>query len=334
MRRGAVCAAAGGPPIASREANMASDSRTAVIASIAANVAITITKFLVAIVSGSAAMFAEAVHSLVNCFDGSLLLFGAWRAQRPPDPSHPFGHGRELYFWNLIVAIIFFALGSGFTIYEGIRRTIAAEPLGDPTWSYVVLAVAAMFDGTSFVIGFRRFRGRARGRGYWTTIRQSKDPALFSVVLEDTADLIGLSVAAIGIYCSHALRLPWIDGIASIAIGVVLGAMATVLLIETHGLLIGEAATPELTQSVSALARNDDAVERVEQMLTVQLGPTDVVVALRLVLHADLPPEEIIATPARIEERIKRDHVDVKRVFVELASSTDRAAGPAQERGV
>jgi cation diffusion facilitator family transporter len=308
-----------------------SDSRTAVIASIAANVAITITKFLVAMLSGSAAMFAEAIHSLVNCFDGTLLLLGAWRAKRPPDELHPFGHGRELYFWNLIVAIIFFALGSGFTIYEGIRRVLAPETLGDPKWSYVVLAVSALFDGTSFVIGFRRFRRVTRGRTYWATIRQSKDPALFSVVLEDTADLAGLSLAAIGVYLSHALGQPRIDGVASIAIGLVLGAMATVLLIETHGLLIGEAATPELTQSVRAIASSDGAVASVEQMLTVQLGPSDVVVAIRVALRADLEPAEITAATSRVEDRIKRHHGEVKRVFVELAAS---AAADAQSRRV
>lgn len=310
---------------------MGSDSRTAVIASIAANVAITITKFLVAMLSGSAAMFAEAIHSLVNCFDGTLLLLGAWRAKRPPDELHPFGHGRELYFWNLIVAIIFFALGSGFTIYEGIRRVLAPETLGDPKWSYVVLAVSALFDGTSFVIGFRRFRRVTRGRTYWATIRQSKDPALFSVVLEDTADLAGLSLAAIGVYLSHALGQPRIDGVASIAIGLVLGAMATVLLIETHGLLIGEAATPELTQSVRAIASSDGAVASVEQMLTVQLGPSDVVVAIRVALRADLEPAEITAATSRVEDRIKRHHGEVKRVFVELAAS---AAADAQSRRV
>lgn len=313
---------------------MGSDSRTAMIASIVANVAITITKFLVAFVSGSAAMFAEAVHSLVNCFDGTLLLLGAWRARRPPDELHPFGYGRELYFWNLIVAIIFFALGSGFTVYEGVRRALTPEPLGNPMWSYVVLAAAALFDGTSFVIGFRSFRRQARGYGYWTTIRQSKNPALFSVVLEDTADLIGLSLAAVGIFLSHALNMPRIDGVASIGIGLVLGAIATVLLIETHGLLIGESATPELILAVRAIAQDDGAVERVEQMLTVQLGPTDVVVALRIVLHDGLEPPEIIATTARIEDRIKRDQTDVKRVFVELAGSVNGTADGSQGRGV
>ena len=313
---------------------MGSDSRTAVIASIAANVAITITKFLVSFVSGSAAMFAEAVHSLVNCFDGTLLLLGAWRAERPPDELHAFGYGRELYFWNLIVAIVFFALGSGFTIYEGVRRALIPEPLGNPSWSYVVLATAALFDGASFAIGFRRFHRQARGRGYWTTIRESKNPALFSVVLEDSADLIGLSLAATGVFLSHALNMPRIDGVASIGIGLVLGAIATVLLIETHGLLIGESATPELISAVRAIAQDDGAVERVDQMLTVQLGPTDVVVALRIVLHAGLDPREIIATTARIEDRIKRDQGDVRRVFVELAGPVTGAAAGSHGRGV
>jgi divalent metal cation (Fe/Co/Zn/Cd) transporter len=286
-----------GEPVSGGQAGMGSDSRTAVIASIAANVAIALTKFVVAIVSRSAAMFAEAIHSLVNCFDGTLLLLGAWRAKRPPDELHPFGHGRELYFWNLIVAIIFFALGSGFTIYEGVRRTLAPEPLGAARWSYIVLAASA----------------------------------LFSVVLEDTADLIGLSVAALGVFLSHALGDARIDGIASIAIGLVLGAVATVLLIETHGLLIGESAAPELIEAVRAAAAGDSDVAHVEEMLTVQLGPSDVVVALRVVLRADLQAHEVTAATSRIEDRIRHEHGDVKRVFVELSAA--ERDGARQARG-
>jgi cation diffusion facilitator family transporter len=313
-----------GEPVSGGQAGMGSDSRTAVIASIAANVAIALTKFVVAIVSRSAAMFAEAIHSLVNCFDGTLLLLGAWRAKRPPDELHPFGHGRELYFWNLIVAIIFFALGSGFTIYEGVRRTLAPEPLGAARWSYIVLAASALFDGTSFVIGFRRFRRTTRGRSYWATIRQSKNPALFSVVLEDTADLIGLSVAALGVFLSHALGDARIDGIASIAIGLVLGAVAAVL-------LIGESAAPELIEAVRAAAAGDSDVAHVEEMLTVQLGPSDVVVALRVVLRADLQAHEVTAATSRIEDRIRHEHGDVKRVFVELSAA--ERDGARQARG-
>jgi cation diffusion facilitator family transporter len=145
----------------------ASDSILVIGASIAANVAVAATKFAVAVITNSAAMFAEGVHSLANCFDGGLLLFGERRARRPADHVHPFGYGRELFFWSFVVAVIFFALGAGFTLYNGVNRVLNPEPLGDPTWSYVVLAASAVFDGTSFAIGIRAFRRRAPGRGYW-----------------------------------------------------------------------------------------------------------------------------------------------------------------------
>src|SRR5690349_1460454 len=164
-------------------------------------------------------MLAEGVHSLANCFDGSLLLLGEYRSRRPPDEEHPFGYGRELYFWSFVVAVVFFALGAGLTLYEGVRHVIHPPELGPATWSYVVLGGSALFDGASFVIGFKQFRRDAKGRGYWRTVRESKNPTLISVVLEDTADLLGLACAFVGVFLSHKLHMPALDGFASIAIG-------------------------------------------------------------------------------------------------------------------
>src|SRR5690349_11568777 len=183
-------------------------------------------------------MLAEGVHSLANCFDGSLLLLGEYRSRRPPDEVHPFGYGRELYFWSFVVAVVFFALGAGLTLYEGIEHVMHPPTLGPARWSYVVLAAAALFDGASFLIGFKQFRKHARGRGYWRTIRESKNPTLISVVLEDTADMLGLVCAFLGVFLSHRLNMPALDGVASILIGIILAGLAYVLLVETHGLLI------------------------------------------------------------------------------------------------
>lgn len=307
---------------------MATESRGPIIASIAANVAIAITKFIVAGLSRSTAMLAEAVHSLVNCFDGILLLFGQHRSRRPPDAGHPFGHGREQYFWALIVAVLFFALGSGFSIYEGIARTADPEPLRDPTWNYIVIAVAALFDGTSFVIAFRQFQRHAHGRSFWKTIRQSKDPALFSVVLEDTADLVGLAIAFIAIYLAHRLGDPVIDGIGSIAIGLVLGAVAIVLLIETHSLLIGEAAGPRLVQGVRRILQEAPEVVSAEDPDTVQLGPDDVVVALRVRFADGTSAEHAGDVMRRLEKQIKLEHPEVKRVMLEPPAPLPPPAPP------
>jgi cation diffusion facilitator family transporter len=294
-------------------------TRGAVIASIAANVAIAAVKFVVAAITRSTAMLAEAVHSLANCFDGSLLLFGEHRARRAADAVHPFGYGRELYFWSFVVAVVFFTLGAGFTVYEGVRHVLHPEPLGDPTWSYVVLGAAALFDGASFVVGFRAFRRHTRGRGFWRTVRESKNPSLFSVVLEDTADLLGLTLAFAGVYLSHALNEPALDGVASIAIGGVLGALAVVLLVETHGLLIGEAARPELIAAVRALVGSDDLVARAEPPLTVHTGPDEVVLVVRVVLRPELRAGEAATRIGVLERRLRTEHPELRRIFVAIA---------------
>jgi len=296
---------------------MAAESRTAIYASVAANVAIAITKFVVGAMAHSSAMLAEGVHSLVNCFDGGLLLLGQHRSRRPANERHPFGYGREVYFWSLIVAILFFALGSGVTIYEGVRHVLAPEPLGDPRWSYVVIAFAAVFDGASFVVGLRQFRRHMRGPGYWRAVRRSKDPSLFSVVLEDIADLIGLAIAFLGVFLSHQLRMPILDGVASIAIGVVLGAIATILLIETHGLLVGEAATPELVDAIQRAALDEEGVVAAARPASLHVGPQDIVVVLQVEFEPGLSAEQVAEHAAALDERLRARYPAIQRVVVQ-----------------
>lgn len=293
------------------------ESRAAVIASIAANVAIAITKLVVGSISGSSAMLAEGVHSLVNCFDGGLLLFGQHRARRPPSAAHPFGHGRELYFWALIVALLFFAMGAGVAIYQGIQHVLHPEPIGDPKWSFVVLGASALFDGASFVIGYKQFRRHARGRSNWATLHQSKNPALFSVVLEDVADLLGLGLAFAGVLLGAVYGLRWADGVASILIGCVIATVAVILLVETHGLLLGEAAQPQLIDECMAIARATPGVRRVGYAGSVHLGPNEVVIAMDVEFEPDMAASELTARTASITERIKREHPDVFRVYLQ-----------------
>ena len=298
-----------------KEAARRRQSRFAVIASIAANVAIALTKFIVAAVSGSTAMLAEGVHSLSNCFDGTLLLLGERRSRRTADETHPFGYGRELYFWSFVVAVVFFTLGAGVTVYEGIHHVLHPPPLRAARWSYIVLAVAAVFDGASFAIGFKQFRRHSRGRSYWRTIRDSKNPTLISVVLEDVADLLGLACAFFGVFLSHALRRPELDGVASIAIGGILAALAVILLIETHGLLIGESADPSLVQAVRETAAACSPVMIVDQILTVHTGPDEVVLILRLVFQPTVSAGEIQGRSRDLEQRLRRAHPALKRIF-------------------
>jgi cation diffusion facilitator family transporter len=302
---------------------MAEGSRIAILASIAANVAIAATKLVVAGITRSMAMFAEGVHSLVNCSDGTLLLLGTERAKRPPDSAHPFGHGREVYFWSLIVAVMFFTLGAGVTIYEGILAVLNPHELGNPFWNYVVLAFSAVFDGSSFIVGFRQFRKRVHGRGYWRTIRQSKDPTLFSVVLEDVADLTGLAIAFLGVFLSHALRMPVLDGVASIAIGCVIGTIAVILLVETHGLLIGEAARPELIRAVKEAVASQHDVAEIGEPQSIHIAPDYVVIALRLRSQPGLSAEEFRLRAETISRRVRSEHAEVRQVLLDV-SSEDR----------
>jgi cation diffusion facilitator family transporter len=313
---------------------MAAESRKAIYASLAANVAIAITKFIVGSIAHSSAMLAEGVHSLVNCFDGGLLLLGQRRSRRPPDEAHPFGYGREVYFWSLIVAILFFALGSGVTIYEGVQHVVRPGPLGDPTWSYVVLAASALFDGGSFVVGMRQFRRHMRAPGYWRAVRRSKDPALFSVVLEDVADLLGLAIAFVGVFLSHHLQMPILDGVASIAIGIVLGAIATILLIETHGLLVGEAASPELIEAIHRTVLEEDGVVAASRPASLHVGPQDIVVALHVEFAHGLTAEQVAESTVGLDERLRRRYPAIQRVFVQptphitaMRETPDRGSG-------
>ena len=304
---------------------MAQSSRRVVIASVAANVAVAITKFVVSALTGSTAMLAEGVHSLANCFDGGLLLLGERRSRRPPDEVHPFGHGRELYFWSFVVAVVFFALGAGFTTYEGVRHVMHPEPLRDVKWNYIVLGVSALLDGLSFRVGIRAFNRHRRGRGFWTTIRESKNPTLFSTVLEDAADMMGLFFAFVGVFLSQLLNKPELDGVASIAIGALMGVLALVLLVETHGLLIGESASPELVQSVRASVSRDEAVAHVEQILTVHAGPDDVALVLRLRVRPNLSANHVARRFAALEEQLRREHTELRRVFFDVTPNGDGA---------
>jgi cation diffusion facilitator family transporter len=288
-----------------------------VIASIVANVCIAALKFGAAAATGSSAMFAEGMHSLVDTADGALLLLGEHRSRRPPDESHPFGYGHELYFWAMIVAMLFFTLGGGLTIYEGITRIRNPEPTTNLAWSYAVLGGAALFDGSSFIIGWRQFRRETAGRGFWTTVRASKDPALFSVVLEDVGDMLGIAIAAIAITLAHWLQRPWIDGAGSVGIGLVLVAVAFVLMREVKGLLIGERARRDLIASVRDAAAAEPAILKVHQPLTLQLGPSQVLVGFGAEFDPKLSAADVAAAIDRIESKITRLNSDVTHIYIE-----------------
>jgi cation diffusion facilitator family transporter len=296
---------------------MAKDSKLPIYASIAANVAIAALKFIAAGVSGSSAMAAEGVHSLVDSTDGGLLLVGHWRSRRPADETHPFGYAQELYFWSLVVAVLFFVLGGGISVYHGALAIIHPEPLRDPTWNYIVLAGATLFDGTSFVIAYRAFRHSAEGRGFWAHLRGSKDPSQFAVVLEDGADLTGIALAFAGVFLGHRLNMPRLDGAASVCIGLVLAFVAVVLVRQTKALLLGESAGPQVLAKIHHLIDSDEDVVAADRLLTMHLGPHDILLTTSVQLSDTLSEPEVARAITRLENRIRDELPDIKHVCID-----------------
>src|SRR6266851_9003262 len=192
---------------------MASESWVAIFAAIIGNIAIALTKFIAAYFSGSSAMLSEGIHSVVDTGNGGLLLLGLYKSRKPPDFTHPFGHGKELYFWSLIVAITVFALGGGMSIYEGVTHLIQPEPLRDPFWNYTVLASAFVFESITWMFGWKAFRKVKRTRSILEAIHTSKDPTTFMVVFEDSGALLGLAIAFCGVFFGQQLHNAYLDGI-------------------------------------------------------------------------------------------------------------------------
>jgi len=295
----------------------ASGSKLVIYAAIAGNLAIAIAKFAAAAFTGSSAMVSEGVHSLVDTGNGLLLLFGIRQSRLPADRQHPFGRGKELYFWTLIVAILIFAVGGGISIYEGIRHLQHPEPIKDPIWNYLVLGFAMVVEGIAWTIAFREFN-RVRGNaGYLEAIRNSKDPTTFTVLLEDSAAMLGLVTAFIGIYAGHALGIPELDGAASLAIGLILAGVAVFLAYESKGLLIGEGVDTETHASIHAVINGDPAVARLVRALSMHLGPHDVLLTVEIEFRANLSAAEVAAAIERIDRRVREDHPEVKHVFLE-----------------
>src|SRR3954468_21742040 len=256
------------------------ESRAAVFGAIGANIAIAITKFVVAGVTGSSAMLSEGIHSAVDTGNGVLLLVGTRLSERPATPEHPFGHGKELYFWSLIVAVLIFGIGGGASFYEGVMHVRRPEPMADPMWNYIVLGASACFEGTSFTIALRQFLKEARGRPFWNALHASKDPTTYTVLAEDSAALLGLAVAALGVYLSHRLNMPVLDGVASIVIGLLLAGVAVLLVRESRGLLIGEGIRPDTAAEIRAIALRQPEVEAVGRPLSMYIGRDEVLLTL------------------------------------------------------
>ncbi|MEO7243379.1 MAG: cation diffusion facilitator family transporter [Variovorax sp.] len=299
------------------------ESSTAIYGAITANVAIAITKFIVAGVTGSSAMLSEAVHSTVDTGNGFLLLIGQHRSRRPPTADHPFGHGKELYFWSLIVAVLIFGLGGGISIYQGVQHVLHPAPLEDPKWNYIVLGAAAVFEGTSLAIAYRQFRKETAGRPFWRSLHASKDPSTFTVLAEDSAALLGLAFAALGVWASHALDMPTLDGVASILIGLLLAGVATLLIRESRGLLVGEGVRPETARAIRDLALAHANVKDASLPLSMYIGPEQVLLTMDLVFDGDCTAREVARTTEAIDRDIRERYAKIDQITIETRTALE-----------
>jgi cation diffusion facilitator family transporter len=291
-------------------------SKIVVYAALFGNLLVALAKFGAAFVTGSSSMMSEGVHSLVDTGNEGLLLYGFYRASRRPDATHPLGYGRELYFWSFVVALLLFTLGAGASVYEGIMHILVPEQIENALVSYVVLGLSLLFEGASWYVALTALR-RAKGEAtYVEAVRRSKDPPLFMVLLEDTAALIGIVIAALGIFFSTTLGRPELDGIASILIGLVLAATALLLARESKGLLIGEPAQSEIDAAILALAEQEPCIEGANGVITVHLAPDQITASLSLEFSDELRTPEIERCVESLERRIREEYPEVVSLFI------------------
>jgi cation diffusion facilitator family transporter len=299
---------------------VAAGSKAVIYAALFGNLAIAVTKFAASAFTGSSAMLSEAVHSLVDTGNQGLLLWGLRRSKRPPDAEFPLGHGKEIYFWSFVVAILIFALGAGISIYEGIKHVLHPRELTNPTINYVVLGVAVLFEGAAWLFAWRGFR-KAKGRlGTLAAVHRGKDPTLFVVLFEDSAAMLGLLVAAAGIALGQATGIHEFDGMASIVIGLILGGVAIWLAYETKGLLIGESASAEICREIGRIVRSRPGISALSELLTLHMGPDSILVAMSVDFDDGLPSEDIEAAVGALNEEIRGAFPEVSRVFIEVES--------------
>ena len=300
-------------------------SNRTIFVALAANFLIAVSKFIAAAITGSSAMLTEGVHSVVDCTNQLLLLWGRRQAKKPADALHPFGYGRELYFWSFVVAVLVFALGAGVSVYEGIIHIRYPEPAVSPTVAYVVLVVAFMLEGWSTVEAFQEFKEAKGELGWLDAIRRSKDPPSFIVLLENGAAMAGIVAAAIGLALSQITGNPFFDGAASVVIGIILGVTAMLLAYESKALLIGEAADPELVTALREMIERRDGVTGVGEVLTVHSAPDQITAMLSVDFVDTISARDVEALVCSVEKEVEQLFPLVRRLFIRPRSPADQS---------
>jgi cation diffusion facilitator family transporter len=297
------------------------ESKVVVIASLLGDLAVAATKFAAGAFTGSSALIAEGFHTMVDSGNGGLLLYGLYRSRKAPDERHPLGYGRELYFWSFVVSLLLFLLGAGFSIAEGISRVSNPRPIDSPIVVYAVLAASAVFEGAAWTMAWRPFRRSKGRRSYWEAIKASKNPPIFMVLVEDTAALLGILIAAVGTFVATRFEAPVFDGVASILIGLVLALLALLLAKETKDLLIGERASDHLNDRLVSLAEQQNGVERVNGAVTTHLSPDQIVASLSLEFDDDMRTPEIEKAVEDLERSIRSSIPEVVALYVKPQSA-------------
>ncbi len=304
---------------------MAENNPKTVVTAVGADILVAVAKAVAAVASGSASMAAEALHSFVDGCNQMLLIVGERRGARPPDERHPFGYGAAVYFWAIVVAVVMFWLGGCLTVLEGIVRFMHPEPPKGVVWNYVVYAVAAAADGYAWFVGIRELRRRYPTLSIPTAVGVSKDPSVFVVVLEDGAALVGVLIATIGTVVSQVTNDGHADAVASIGIGGVLLFVAVMMIREIGSLLIGEAVDSEVVDAIREVAQSCEGVEKIERVLTLTLGPRNVVVTMDLAFRRGIPVEDAAGAIDGMQAEIKRRKPQVREIFVHV----ERGQAPA-----
>ncbi len=303
-----------------------SSSKKVIFAALAGNTLISITKFTAASITGSSAMLSEGIHSLVDTGNQVLLLHGMKQAQKPASEKFPFGHGKEIYFWAFAVAILIFAVGAGVSIYEGIHHILAPQAMKDVFINYIVLGLSILFEGAAWLLAFKEF-GKAKGEmGYVEAVHRGKDPTMFVVLFEDSAALLGLLFALVGIALAQVTGNPVYDGIASVLIGLVLGGTAVWLAVETKSLLIGESASRQVVEGIRRIINTESSINHVNEILTMHMGPEYILANISVDFRDNIPAGSMEKTIAELDRKIKAKFSEVKRVFIEAESHLSRRA--------
>ncbi|HPF46876.1 MAG: cation transporter [Alphaproteobacteria bacterium] len=298
----------------------AHSSKKVIFAALFGNFFIFLSKLAAALYTNSSAMFSEAIHSIVDCGNQVLLLYGIKKSSRKADQYHPFGYGKELYFWSFCVAMMIFAVGAGISLYEGIHKILEPREISNIRVNYIVLGVALLFEAYPWKMAYDEFNLRRGKLNFFEAVQKSKDPSLFAILFEDTAAMLGLFAALIGLFIGDFFNIPEADGFASVIIGIILATTACVLAYECKGLLIGEAASSEIVSSIRNLFQGNPAIINVNEILTMHMGPNDVLLNLSLDFRDDITAGEVERTISEYEIKIKKLHPRIRRIFIEVQS--------------